>query len=158
MVADPKLLALRKTHEVQEKEALEHQNKVDQVVTERRIAVAEVVEAISRIETRVAQLRGGQRGAAIAAGSGSQLSAISEFEKRLAKEKAALGAKLLECQNDLDRALQRLEFAQADLITVRVELKKIDRILDNRAERTRRADIAREEVQIEEMNYGRRRK
>ncbi len=158
MSSDNKLLALRKSYEVQEGEARESYAQVEKVYEERLKVLQTHTELLAKIEKKIEDLKAKKGFHPWGRTKGATLESAAVFQQRLQKDKEPILKKIKEAQTEVDRAQVRLERAHEDLVEVRIELKKIDKIIGDRATRSQIKDAAREEISTEEMNFYRRRK
>jgi len=158
MPSEKKLLALRKSYEVQEGAAREAHRAVETVHDERLALLREEEQALADVEERLRSLMGSQRASACAKGTGAALESVRIFRDRLQSEKEQVAKRVASAQKEVERSSERLEIAHDELLEIRIEVKKLDKILEDRALRSKIRDAAREEIVADEMNFYRRRK
>lgn len=155
---EKKLRALQKTFELDEQRILHERNDIDQVVDQRRRLVEEVQEQRSVLQEKLNKLRTEERAAALQTGNGQRLASTSRFEKRVEKELAEVEELVASREKELAAAVERFEATDAELVEVRIEKKKLERLLDKREFRERIRDEATQEALADEMNYYRNRR
>lgn len=158
MSSDKKLFALRKSYEVQEGDAQEAYLQVQRVYDERVEVLASESQALEKIDKKIDDLKSKKGLQPWGKVKGATLESVSVFQKRLLKDREPVLKKVKEAQTEVDRARVRLERAHEDLLEIKIELKKIDKIIEDRATKSQIKDAAREEIVNEEMNFFRRRK
>ena len=156
MASDPKLLAVRKTYEVRESEVLEEHRRIEAIVDVRQRAVDEVAAEVAALTNQIGELRSKKRKDAFARGDSALLASIDEYERHLSREREKITRVLEERSKESESAKQRLEQSHAEVVAVRIELKKIDTLLEGRAHRSRVVEVAREEVLTDEMAFYRK--
>ena len=77
---------------------------------------------------------------------------------RLSRELERVEVKARSAEKDLKSAVDRLELADAEIVALRVEKKRIEKLLDSRELSERVQSVAREEALTDEMNTYRRSK
>jgi hypothetical protein len=158
MSKDVKLQALRTACEVEEQQALERKKKVDAVVEERKQIVNMLLAKRDALLGRLKKLTTTNRAEALHAGDASGLAAVTRFEKRLNGDLEKLLAELELRTKELEKAQERAQLADKELVDARIEKKKIERFLENwqRSERVR--DAAIDEAITDEMSSYKRTK
>ena len=151
-----KLEALQRTYQLEEREVLQHKKEVEDVVDERRKKLEELHLENERLELELKKVRTTDRAVALTQGDAPQLLTLSRYEARLKRELKNLSALIEEQDRELKQALVRAEIASDDLVAARIEKKKVERFLEQKAESMRARDAASQEVVEDESNFYRR--
>ena len=158
MQDDSQLLSMKKACEFHEQRAVRHMQEVEVVVKERQGIVDELKAAFERCRERVEELSGRSRRKAVFEGDVLQLHSISDFSERLRQEKAAIELRLADKQKDLDRAKERAAIAEKEVLSARLEGKRIERLLQERSLQAVVRGSALEEAADDELVTGIRKK
>ena len=153
---DSKLRALQKKLGLQEEQLLLERNRIDEITKSRKAVADRLAEQVAALEAQLIDLRTKTRVQALHSGNGQQLAGISAFELRITQQLAGVTAKAAEANSDFAKAAERLEAAETDLLTIRVEKKRMEKLLDSRQLTERVKSDAREEALTDEMNSYRR--
>lgn len=153
-----KLGVLQRAYEVDERRALEEKKRVDAIVDERQKIVEELEGERDALETKLQTLRGQDKRNALHTGDAGQLAAIERYAKRLQLQAGALDSVLEERRKELQQAVERSGFAEQELLAARMEKKKVERILKNRADTVRAVNEASNEALADEMSFYRPKK
>ncbi len=132
MPDDSQLVAMKKACEFQEQRALRHLQEVEQVVSERQSIVDELQASLNLCRARVGELRGAGRRKAVFDQDVAQLHSIAEFVERLRQESIRIEGRLTERMKELERGKERAAIAEQEMITVRLEGKRIERLIQER--------------------------
>ena len=153
-----KLEALQRTYEVEERNAIEHKRQIDIVVEQRRTAVVELVARKEEMEQKISELCTKDRAGALVRGDAEQLIAVSRYRQRLSTKLAELAVQIEQREQELKMALERFSAAEEEVVSARVDKKKVERFLEQQAHSVRVRDAAVEEVETDESNFYRRKK
>ena len=158
MSTEPKLKALQKTFEIEEQRSLVARQKIDRVVDQRNSVILKLHFKRDELLEKLHRLRGNDRIRAIQEGDGRQLASISRFLVRIEKKLAELNEVIASREKELLVARERLKAADDELIGLRLEKKRVERLLEKREFSERIRGQAHEEALTDEMSVYRRRK
>jgi hypothetical protein len=158
MSKDVKLQALRTACEVEEQQALERKKKVDLVVAERKQIVDVLFVKHDALLSRLKKLTTTDRAEALHAGDAQALAAVTRFEKRLNGDLEKLLVDLELRTKELEKAQERVQLADKELVEARIEKKKIEKFLENWKQSERVKDAAIDEAITDEMSSYKRTK
>ena len=148
-----KLKALQRSYEVEERSAAQHKREVEVVVEERRKVFEELLLEKQRLEVELKKVRTQDRASALVLGDAQQLLAFSRYEARLKRELKELDVRLEQREHELQQAADRAELAGDELVAARIEKKKVERFLEQKAESVRVRDAASEEAEVDESSF-----
>lgn len=156
MLRGNKLGVLLRTYEAAEKDAAHEQRRVSDIVAERRRVVEELRSRHSALSEKVSALIGAKRPEALRTGNVSQITTISAYTGRLHKELAQIEEHVKVKEEELQRAVERAQLAQDELVSARVEKKKLEQLIEAQRRISARQDLARSEAAADELNTFRR--
>ena len=158
MPADAKIQALFRSLEVEEKQLLKERLPIDEIIEKRTKSLELLLE---KKQGFIAKLEEGDRKLKAQSLRSGNIGALAEWERfaaRLKKELARLEPDVKNAERELVSAKQRLAQVDEELIAVRLERKKIERVIENREERERIQSQALDEVSSDELSIYKNRK
>jgi hypothetical protein len=153
-----RLASLLRTYEAEEERLLQEKSQIESVLSRRQQQVSQLRQERARLETEVKTHLGARRREALASGEGHLALACTNWGKRMARELEEVAEKQRVEEEDLTRAMERSHQAAQLLIEVRVEKKKIERLMEGRARVERQREAAVEEIVSEEIAQALRRR
>lgn len=150
-----KLTPLLRSLEAVENTAGEEFRRVSAVVEQRRIVYGQLQNELAALQER-GQLFRTQRELALGSGDLAQVGSLTGALERLSSNQRSLMKSLVDSKLELERAAERLELAEQDLTSARVERKKIETLISQRTQLQRIRQSARDEAFNDEFG-GRRR-
>ena len=153
-----RLVSLLRSYEAQEERLLEERSQIETILGRRQQQVALLRQERSRLEGEVKTYLGSKRREALAGGEGRTAVACTNWGKRMARELREVVEKQRVEEEDLARAAERSTQASQMLIEVRVEKKKIERLMEGRARAEKQREAAAEEIVSEEIAQALRRR
>lgn len=158
MSADAKIQALFRSLEVEEKQLLKERAPIDEIIEQR----TEVLEGLlDKKRGFLDKLEQGDRKLKSQSLRSGNIGALAEWERfaaRLKKELAILEPDVKNAEKELESARRRLAEVDEELIAVRLERKKIERVIENREEKERIQTQALDEVSSDELSIYKNRK
>ena len=154
---EQQLKAVLRQCEVREQDCLLEKRRIDDVVVERQRSFEKIQHTCQEQRAELESLRLKERSNRVRSGYLGGLSTLLSYENRLKTRIEKLERIQIEKQLELDRALERAEFADQEFVEARVEKKKVERLLENFYTAKRQGDAARSQAITEEL-YGLRKK
>lgn len=150
MAQDSQLQALRRAKESEEQEVAQRLDIVNKVLEEREQAVAQTKKLISDIEERFRLLSHKAQHSAVRAQDGGAMRSTAAETKSLLKKREELQLNLLELEREQIKALERQALVQEEMGKIRLELRQIEKIKDERTAQELLASVAEEEIRHDE--------
>jgi len=154
--ANNQLRALLKARELEEQRALQRRSEVEIVFSERAKDCSKLEREIEEVDSEVSKLDGVDRLRAAQEGDALKLQAVCSYRSRMSRKAKKLKTSLLEKNVDLERARERLAIADGELAAARVEVRRIERLLENRVQEELVRGSAAEESAMDELANTRR--
>lgn len=158
MTESSKLDTLLRSLELDERSILDEKAQVEKVYDERRAGFEDLQNQQAAISRKLEELQSRVRGAALRSGDVLGLGGIDTFRLRLTSEYEAIEPLLATAKKELESARNRMENVQEELIAVRIEIKKVEKVIENRLRSKRLTRAAAEESETDEMGFFRRKK
>ncbi len=153
MSNESKLHVLHRAYEVEEQKALEEKKKVSEKVNERQKIVDELLRERNRMQAAIREWRTKGRVSALRGGEAWRLASGASFETRIAAELAVLEERLRNKTEELNRAIERAKLADDDWKEARLDKKRLEKVMDNRYASELAVDVAREEIDADELSF-----
>jgi len=153
-----KLIALLRSYEVNEKNILSDHLKIEKVYNERKDLQDSLESKKNNFKEKLIELRSIKRADALMSGDMARMSLLVGKESKIQKEIEDLEAQLIESSSDLELAKQRVDDSHQELIEIRLEKKRLEKLLENRENFSRSVSDASKEILAEEISYSRRNK
>jgi len=144
--------AVIRAAESKELDALQARKQVDAVVEQRKVLVDKLSLQIAELELKLKKAAQEDRYSALFKGKAGVLSSLEAFRDRLEREIRLLKTSLLDKQSDLQKAIERAEIAEQELVEARVEKKKAEHLLTNMKEAEAVLKQAEEEAKADDYN------
>ena len=136
----------------EEQNALLAKKEVEQIAEQRTQDLDKVNNQLMILERKIDNLENEQRELALSQGDISKLHSIENYIERLKKEKINFLKEKNSKEEDLNRALERVNLLNDEWIQSRVERKKIEKIISQREEANRVASAAKDDSYNDEHN------
>ncbi len=151
MGRDRGLISLLKTRKADERKALQELKRIEEILIERKRVFRDCELDCEKILQQLSDLEGEHRGAALQQGDASRVESINSFSRALRRKLAKKQAILAKRQEELERASERASVAFSVLKEVRIELKKVETLIDGRERSHRVHGAALEEFAQDEL-------
>lgn len=153
-----KLTALFRSYEMNEKELLVEYSKIEKVYSQRKALYESLQASMKQFEMTLLEIRTSKRSSALMRGDVQKVSLLLEKEKELQQKLSEIEVEIEKAYSELNSADDRIKFSQGELMEVRLEKKRLEKLLENRDNFSRSISEASDEIRIEEMSYSRRNK
>ncbi|MBP9838556.1 MAG: flagellar FliJ family protein [Proteobacteria bacterium] len=151
MSRDNSFIALKKKYEIIEREALQNKVKIDAVVEQRKqvLSVLEVkkTELIAKSKKASSDLRT----KALLSDDFSLVNSVYSFQENLRNEIKELDKLIAEKAKELSQATERAVLAEKDWQNARIDVKKVDTLIENKQQYEINRDSLIEEINNEEV-------
>lgn len=151
-----KLRAVLRAVEVQEAKLLEERSRIEEVANQRRSVCAELENTRAKMVKDIQSLRVQSRLKSLQSGDGRSLGTVLAYEKRLNHELSNISAELQEKLKDSVAADGRLAMVDSEISGVRIEKKRIEKLIAARLANKRIIEVATEEDITDDINAYRR--
>ncbi len=151
MTDDSQLVSLQKACEAKEQEALIRHREIEKVVDARRQASEKVRLEKERIEERLSKLLNTERNSALRQRDSAQLESIAQYAERLRRELSSVEVELGEKVKELQMAVERASLAEQDLVTAKMESRRVERLIEERSRQALVHGSAIEEAASDEL-------
>lgn len=152
MAGDRKIAALLRSIDLDEQKIVAHRQSVQKITDERRQQYEALQAKEAHLKMRLAQGGAMLRDSSVQHGEVGQLAEWERFSKRLQKELEVLAPQLVESLKELQSAEQRLAVVDEELLEVRIERKRIERIMENRETQERLQNQALDEASSDDLS------
>jgi len=152
MADESQLIALQKACEAQEQEIARRKKEIAKVRHERQEIVDELERTRKDLESKVSSLLGKDRLKASRGTRGPDIQGVTNYAERVREEVEKTKMLLDEKRKDLDMALAREKLIEDELMSARLETRKVERLLDERNLQTLVHTTALEEVSTDELS------
>lgn len=149
--SENRLHSILKGRQIEERIVLRRLADVNEVVDRRRSIFSQAQALRSSLLDRVNQFRGSKRHRAVAAGRIARVRSIETYVEKMDQDLRRLEKDERQRAEELKTAEDRASVIEQELIEIRLEMKKIERFIENLSRRRRALGVAREELMLDEM-------
>lgn len=150
-----KLDTLKKSMEVGEKTLLKELVRVGEIYESREKDYQAVLNKEQEVVAKINDLSKNQRSDALNSGDSSRVVSIARYLKRLEKERLKISSILLEKEKNFLRAKERFSLLEEQLIEVRIEIKKVEKLIESKEKESRiRKEALVEQVMEDRASFG----
>ena len=132
MSNDTQLLALLKASEVEEQRALLQKRDIDNVVEARQLLADQLRKQKEELDARLKDVGNKFRIAALQEQDAAQMQSVTKYAEQLRKTGSVLDKEWQERNQELQRAIERATLAENELVEVRFEKKRLEKLLEER--------------------------
>jgi flagellar export protein FliJ len=158
MAESSKLAALLKSLELEERSILDEKKQIEEIFEKRKASFETLEKELSGIVEKLDELKSRSRGTALRSGDVLSLGSIDTFRVRLTSQCEEIKPRVAKAKKELETAQIRMENVEDELVAVRIEMKKVEKVIENRLRSERLSKAAAEESEIDEMGFFRRKK
>jgi flagellar biosynthesis chaperone FliJ len=152
---DVKLKALQTKVDLEEQQCLVEKNKISLLVEQRKLILEEVQSKQAALMAKIENSRKNKYKQLKQGDSVNQIAGSASFLQRISSESEELSVLIIEKQAELDRAVERLQSVETDLLEIKKEKKKLEKLLESRVVEQVIRKEAHEEILVDEMSGSR---
>lgn len=153
-----KLIPLLKAAQAAEHEALRERKKIEEIVLVRREIVEKLTAQQQALNAQLDKVTNHDKRQAMMQGNIGQVRSISSYEQRLQAELREIANVLQRRESELQRALERVQMAEADALQASVERRKLEQLLGSQEKIRLITEVAQEESFVDDFSNQRERK
>ncbi len=151
MSRDNSFIALKNKYEIMEREALQNKVKVDAVVEQRKLTLKALETKKSELTERTKKASTELRTKALLSDDFSLVNSIYSFQENIRNEIKELEKQIEEKAKELSQATERADIAEKDWQNARIDVKKVDTLIENKQQYEINRDSLIEEINNEEV-------
>jgi hypothetical protein len=151
MRQEHRLNSILKGRQIEERLILSRLSEVIDVVDRRKQIYNSAVDLLRNLNDKIDSYSGSKRRRAFAAGRIGKVASIDNYVDKRRDDVGRLERNVQIQATELKSAEDRAELIEQELMEVRLEMKKIERYIENLAHRRRVAGVAQEEILMDEM-------
>lgn len=152
MADESQLVALQKACEARELEIVNRKKEVENVRLSRQQIVEELEKACQRLERKRSDLLNTDRLSAARGSTAAQIQGIVVYADKIRDEIESAKVVLSEKRKDLEMAITREKLVEEELLSARLETRRVEKLLEERNLQSLVHTSALEEVTVDELS------